>query len=185
MQAEVREEELVRAAQSGDRTAFGRLYETNVERVYRYLLSRTGNSADAEDITSDVFIRAMKALPSYKLTGVPLIAWLFSIARNESVNYLRRQARRGETPMQDTVTAADDPEEAALSQVAYREVLQAMEGLTDLQREVLTLRFAGELSIAETTEVMKRSEEAVKFLQHSALRAMRRILDRKKGGIDD
>lgn len=184
MQTELHEEELVYSAQSGNREAFARLYEANVERVYRYLLSRTGNSADAEDITSDVFIGAMKGLRSYKSTGVPLIAWLFRIARNESVNYMKKRARRSETPMQDNLTAADNPEGMALSQVAYGEVVEAMDDLTDLQREVLNLRFTAELSIAETAKAMDRSQEAVKFLQHSALRAMRRILDQQTGGID-
>lgn len=181
MQAELREEELVRAAQRGDREAFARLYEANAERVYRYVLSRTGESADAEDITSEVFIRAMKALPSYRPTRVPLIAWLFRIAHNESINYIKKRARRGETPIQDTLTASHDPAEAALSHVAYSEVLLAMSGLTDLQREVLSLRFAGELSIAETARAMSRSEQAVKFLQHSALRAMRKVLEHPGG----
>ena len=184
MQPQLREEELVSSAQRGDREAFARLYEANVERVYRYVLTRTGDSTDAEDVTSEVFIRAMNGLRSYKRSGVPLIAWLYRIARNESVNYMKKRARRGETPVQDQITAPDNPEESALSQVAYSEVVQAMDDLTDLQREVLSLRFAGELSIAEAAKAMDRSEEAVKFLQHSALRAMRRILDRQKGGGD-
>ncbi len=71
----------------------------------------------------------------------------------------------------------DDPEAEALRQVASKEVSLAMGDLTDLQRQVLGLRFAGELSISEAAKVMKRSEGAVKFLQHSALRALRRTLE--------
>ena len=170
------ETELVHTAQRGDRHAFGLLYEANVERVYRYVLSRAGDQADAEDITAEVFVRAMKALPSYRPPRVPFVAWLFRIAHNEAVNYFKRQARRSETLM-NSQGAADDPEQAALGRAAYGEVVGAMSSLTDLQRQVLSLRFAAELSITETAEAMMRSEGAVKALQHSALGALRRALE--------
>ena len=76
------EETLVISAQRGDRDAFGRLYEANVERIYRYLLARLAEPADAEDVTAEVFMQAMKSLPSYKSRGTPLLAWLFRIAHN-------------------------------------------------------------------------------------------------------
>ena len=176
MQSEYHEENLIRAAQKGDRDAFARLYEVHVERVYRYLLRRLGEPADAEDVTTEVFVRAMRALPSYRAKGRPLIAWLFRIAHNQAVNYLKKRVRRREVPLLETAVVSDDPEEAALRQVMLSEVSQAMQGLTDLQREVLTLRFGADLSITEAAKAMNRSVQAVKFLQHSALRALRRLL---------
>ncbi len=127
------ERELVRAAQQGDREAFARLYEANAERVYRYLLGRVDDPADAEDITAEVFIRAMRALPSYKPTRVPFVGWLFRIAHNEAANHMKKRARRGEMPLLDTFAASDDPESQALSQIAYSETAQAMGDLTDLK----------------------------------------------------
>ncbi len=171
------EEELVCEAQRGDREAFARLYEANVERVYHYLLGRMAEPADAEDVTAEVFLRVMEALPKYKAKGSPFIAWLFRIAHNQAINYMKKRTRRREEPLVDTFAAPDDPEAEALRQVASKEVSLAMGDLTDLQRQVLGLRFAGELSILETAKVMKRSEGAVKFLQHSALRALRRTLE--------
>ncbi len=173
------EEELLRAAQRGQQEAFGFLYETHVERVYRYLLVRLGQPADAEDVTAEVFIRAMKGLPSYKSKGTPFIAWLYRIAHNQAVNHLKKRSRRPETPLEDIVAASDNPAEEALQKASFSEAIQAAEGLTDLQRQVLSLRFAGELSISETAKVMKRTDGAVKFLQHSALRALRRILEQQ------
>ena len=173
------EEELVRAAQRGRRDAFAQLYETHVERVYRYLVARLGQPADAEDVTAEVFIRAMKALPSYKTKGTPLMAWLYRIAHNQAVNHLKKRSRRAETPLADILAASDDPEEEALRRVSFNEATRAMEGLTDLQRQVVSLRFAGELTLSETAKVMQRTDGAVKFLQHSALQALRRILDRQ------
>ncbi len=77
------------------------------------------------------------------------------------------------------MAASDDPEEEALRRVSFNEANRAMEGLTDLQRQVVSLRFAGELSLSETAKVMQRTDGAVKFLQHSALQALRRILERQ------
>ena len=83
------EPQLIRSAQLGDRQAFARLYEMNVDRVYHYLLGRMAEPADAEDVTAEVFIRAMKALPKYKDQGVPFVALLFRIAHNLWVNQLK------------------------------------------------------------------------------------------------
>ncbi len=169
------EEALILSAQRGDRDAFAQLYEANVERVYRYLRARLSEPADAEDVTAEVFIQAMKSLPSYKSRGTPLIAWLFRIAHNQAVNHMKKTARRKETPLMETVAAYDAPEEEVLEQVRFNEAVQAMDALTDLQRQVLHLRFAADLSIAEVAKVMRRKEGAVKFLQFSALRALRRV----------
>ena len=177
------EEELVRAAQRGQRDAFARIYETHVDRVYRYLLSRLGQPADAEDVTAEVFIRAMKALPSYKPRGTPLMAWLYRIAHNQAVNWGKTRSRRRENSLDDLAArSSDDPEREALERASFAEAEREMEQLTLLQRQVLSLRFAGELSIAETGKIMKRSQGAVKFLQYSALQALRRNLEQAGAG---
>ncbi|PKB78376.1 MAG: hypothetical protein BZY88_18585 [SAR202 cluster bacterium Io17-Chloro-G9] len=122
------EEELVRAAQRGQRDAFARLYEIHVERVYRYLLSRLGQPADAEDVTAEVFIRAMKSLRSYKTRGTPLIAWLYRIAHNQAVNYLKKGARRRENNLADVdYRSTDDPEREALERASLAEAQRAMD----------------------------------------------------------
>ena len=176
------EDELVRAAQTGNREAFAQLYEGNINRVYHYLLGRLGQPADAEDVAAEVFIRAMEALPSYQLRGLPFVAWLFRIAPNQAVNHVKKQSRRKELPLLvDGVNESDDPAEAVMAQASSDEVCRAMEGLTQLQRRVLKLRFIAQFSIAETAESMKRSEVGVKFLQHSALRALKRIMRPREG----
>ena len=166
---------LVLSAQRGDRDAFAQLYEANTERIYRYLLARLTEPADAEDITAEVFIQAMKSLPSYKPTGSPFIAWLFRIAHNLAVNYMKKNARRKEAPLTETAAGYDSPEDEVLDKVRMGEVIGAMGALTELQRQVLSLRFTTDLSIAEVAKVMNRKEGAVKFLQFSALRALRRV----------
>ena len=186
MQPECSEEQLIRAAQSGDRDAFALLYEANVEQVYQYLLRKTGQPADAEDVTAEVFIRAMRALPSFEIRGAPFIAWLLRIAHNVAINYMKQRSHRKETLLQDSAMAAyDDPADLALTRVAFDEVSVQMETLTNLQRQVLDLRFLRQLSVAEIADQMSRSEKAVKFLQHSALRALRRRLNGKENRTDE
>ncbi len=182
MQPEYREEDLIRAAQRGSGEAFGQLYEMHANRVYRYLLSRMGESADAEDVTAEVFIRAMRALPSYRIKGAPFVSWLLRIAHNQAVNYMKKQTRRREVPLVQAADVSDTTEEAALKRAMMSEVSQAMEGLTELQREVLTLRFGADLSLGETAKVMNRKVPAVKFLQYSALRALRRLMGEEEEG---
>ena len=176
------ENALILSVQRGDRDSFAQLYEANVERVYRYLLARLSEPADAEDVTAEVFIRAMKALPSYKPRGIPLIAWLFRIAHNLAVNHVKKRARRKETVLVDSAAADGGPEQRALDRVRFGDVTRAMGDLTNLQRQVIHLRFAGELSISETAKVMNRKEGAVKFLQFSALRALKRIMVPQEAG---
>ncbi|MFQ6026932.1 MAG: RNA polymerase sigma factor [Dehalococcoidia bacterium] len=174
------EEELIRAAQAGNREAFAQLYEAHVDQVFNYLRRRMGQPADAEDITAEVFISVMAALPSYQIKGAPFIAWLLRIAHNTAVNHMKKHARRRETELEETSSDANDPAELAINRVVSDEVAGAMNFLTDLQKEVITLRFMTQLTVAETAQQMDRSEGAVKFLQHSALQALRRILSRKE-----
>jgi RNA polymerase sigma-70 factor (ECF subfamily) len=186
LQTEYSEEQLIRAAQSGDREAFAHLYEANVDQVFQYLFRKIGQPADAEDVTAEVFIRAMRALPSFEMRGAPFIAWLLRIAHNIAINYMKQRSRRKELFLQDsTIASHDDPVDLALQRVAFDEVSIQMETLTSLQRQVLNLRFLSQLSIAETADQMSRSEKAVKFLQHSALRALRRRLNGKEDSRDD
>lgn len=167
---------MIRAAQQGDRDAFAWLYERYVQQIYRYALNRTGNTADAEDITSEVFVRAVRGLSSYKITGVPFVVWLIRIARNQVINKFKEQSRHKESRLEMEITFADDPEQTAMQQATAEQVFQAMSKLTEAQQEVLRLRFASGLSVAETAQAMEREEGAVKVLQHDALRSLRRVL---------
>ncbi len=185
LEAEYNEERVIRAAQAGDREAFASLYEAHVDRVYHYLLRRMGQPADAEDVTAEVFIRAMKALKSFELRGAPFVAWLLRIAHNTAVNHMKKQSRRQEVPLLDNLPDVNDPAELALNQVASEDVSRAMRGLTALQRQVITLRYMAQLSIAETAAKMERTEGAIKFLQHSAIRALQRTMGRQEASNVD
>ncbi len=168
---------LVLAAQQGDKEAFAWLYEQNVDKVYRYLRARLTEPADAEDVTAVVFVKAMQALSSYQSRGAPFAAWLLRIAHNEMVNFVRKRSRRRESTLEGVDVASEDPTEMVLAMVESAEVRRVMKKLTDLQQQVLALRFGSELSIQETASAMNRKDGAVKFLQHSAVQALRRALE--------
>ncbi|MFH1031700.1 MAG: sigma-70 family RNA polymerase sigma factor [Chloroflexota bacterium] len=172
------EESLVKRAQQRDEAAFTRLYEENFKKIYRYCALRIGNEMEAEDMAQQVFLRALESIGSYKWKGVPFSSWLFRIAHNQVVDYHRKRVKRVTIPLEDEIAgpSSDDPSELCEQKVDIEEVGLAVKRLTQAQREVISLRFAAELPIAEVAKIMGKSEGAIKALQHSAVVTLRKIL---------
>ena len=171
------EESLVRRAQQLDQVALTQLYEENFDRIYRYIVLKIGDRTEAEDMTQQVFLNALKSISSYRFKGTPFSSWLYRIAHNQVVDYLRKKSKRPMVPLDETISAGgDDPERAAVKKLEAEELAEATKKLTKLQQEVISLRFGGELSVAEVAKAMGKSEGAVKALQHSAIVALRRVL---------
>jgi len=171
------EESLVRRAQKRDQEAFAQLYEEHFDKIYRYLALRIGNEMEAEDMTQQVFLKALRSISSFRWKGVPFSAWLFRIAHNQAVDYLRKKTKRAAVPLDESLADSDDtPQSAAERKLDAERLLSATSQLTEAQREVISLRFTSELSIAEVSRVMGKSQGAVKALQHSAIVALRRRL---------
>ena len=171
------EQGLVHRAQQGDKEAFAQLYEGNFDKIYRYVVLKIGNKTEAEDVTQQVFLNALRSISSFKWKGTPFSTWLFRIAHNLVVDYLRKEKKRTTTPLDESLVSSDsDPHLAAEHRLDIEQLISATERLTVAQREVISLRFAGELSVAEVAKVMGKSEGAVKALQHSAVVALRRAL---------
>lgn len=169
--------ELVQRAQNRDSDAFGRLYESYFDRVYRYLYLRVGRVEEAEDLTEQVFLRALESIGSFRWTGAPFASWLFRIAHNLLVDHWRRQkGKEYLDPAREIESREPDPAYIAELRVRMEEVRGALVQLTEAQRQVIGLRFTAGLSLAETAKIMSRSEGAIKALQHSALAALRRQL---------
>lgn len=163
--------------------ALADLFETEYERIVRYFYARIGDGAAAEELASDVFVRALERIDTFEWRGIPIQAWLFRIAHNMTVDYLRKHSGKRASPIEaaDHVASGDDPEASVLLAIERQELLAAMEGLTEAQREVITLRFFASLSCEETAQVMKRSNGAVRELQSSGLKGLRRIMAAKQG----
>lgn len=162
-----------------DKDAFGLLYESYVERIYKYVYYRTGNVADAEDLTARIFERALNHIGSYQDRGLPFSAWLYRIAHNLVANYHRDRNRRTLVPLDDVSqwTMSDHGPEFAAQLLEDKEALRAAIGRLPADRqELLMLKYTERLSNAEIGEIMGRSEGAVKSLYHRTLLALREDL---------
>ncbi len=171
------EQSLVLQAQKCNQEAFAKLYEQNFDKIYRYLSLKVGSKVEAEDMTQQVFIKALQSISTYKWKDVPFSAWLFRIAHNQVIDYYRKQSRQATTPLYEFMAVSDcDPEKSIEDKADVERLLEASKKLTSAQQEVITLRFAGELPIAEVARIMGKTQGAVKALQHSAILALRKIM---------
>ena len=170
---------LVTLAQQGDAEAFGQVYDRYVGQIYRYLYYRVGSHALAEDLTSETFLRALRRLDSFTYTGKDIGAWFTTIARTLVTDHVKSSRFRLEVSTADMLDAdrGDDGIEAkVLERLQNAALLDAVRGLRADQQECILLRFLQGLSVAETAEVMGRSNGAVKQLQLRAVRALANLL---------
>jgi len=173
---ELNEEQVLGRASTGDRDAFGVLYERYVERIYNYVYYRTGNLHDAEDLTARVFQRAMNHIHTYTDRGVPFSAWLYRIAHNLVANWHRDRGRRQEIPINDLPvlpSRGDHPERNLVRSQEEEALLRLIRRLPAERQNLLILKFVENMSNAEIGRTMGRSEGAVKSLYHRTLLALR------------
>lgn len=173
------ERALVDRAKAGDAEAQGALFDQYWPKIVRYAYAHCGNVQDAEDVAAEVFLRMVEAITRFQWReNVPFTAWLFRIARNQVANHYRQRPDALPLPESDTRDPADphDPQEMVEHQFAMDEVYQAAQALPLLQQEVIRLRFAADLSLADTAKILEKKENNVKQLQHKAIGRMKQIL---------
>jgi RNA polymerase sigma-70 factor (ECF subfamily) len=171
------EQSLVLQAQKCNQEAFAKLYEQNFDKIYRYISLKVGSNTEAEDMTQQVFIKALQSISSYKWKDVPFSAWLFRIAHNQVIDYYRKQSRQATTPLYEYMVVSDyNPEKTTEDKSEIERLLLASKKLTAAQQEVIALRFAGDLPIAEVAHIMGKTQGAIKALQHSAIIALRKLM---------
>lgn len=166
---------LVAAAKAGDAAAFGELYERHRDEIYRFCLARTGSVPDAEDLTSDVFVKALRSLGRYEQRGTPFVAFLYRIARNAAIDRARSRRRTPaaeELPPQ--MASGHDVERAAISGTDRATLVAALARLKDSDREVIVLRLIEGYSGLEVSQMIGKSEGAVRILQHRAMERLRK-----------
>ncbi len=175
-QAEV--QALVARAQAGDQDAFATLYNTYSKKIHSYLRYHLNNRAEvAEDLAADVFLKAMEKINSYQFNGVPFSAWLYRIAHNHLIDFLRAQPKKQGVSLEECMGVDDPSAEKSLDHTLNTQQLAgAFEGLTGDQRQVIVYRFLQDRSIADTARLMRKNEDAIKQLQVRALRNMRKVL---------
>src|SRR5436190_16321479 len=167
----------VRASQ-GDPAAFGQLYDRHVSAVYRYVYYRVRDDAEAEDLTSDVFMKALRAIPRYEPRQA-FLAWLYRIARNAVIDRSRRT--RIQISFEDAlahpgVDQVVEPDAALLALSDKVAVRGALAKLTPLQQEVIVLRFVEGYSTHEIADLVGKREGTVRGIQFRALEALRALI---------
>lgn len=153
------------------------LYQEYYDKIARYAYARIGDRSEAEDIAGEVFLKALESLKSYKERGVPMQAWLFSIAHNLVVDHLRKMAKRKTVPIDAAQVGANvNLVTVAEKNIELERVNRAMEQLTQQQREVLRLRFFGGLTSKEAGSILDKSDGAVREMQRAAIEMLRELL---------
>jgi len=170
---------LVELARTGDKEAFGLLYDHYHASVHRFLFYRTRSATLAEDLTAETFFRALRAMNNFRWQGKDFGAWLMTIARNLCTDHFKSSRARLEMTTED-MSAHDDttegPETAVLATLTNEVLLAALKDLPDEQRDCLIMRFLQGLSIAETAAILGRSDGAVKQLQLRGVRNLAKLM---------
>ena len=170
---------LVELARGGDSEAFGMLYDHYQGSVYRFLYYRTRSTTLAEDLTSETFLRALRSMSGFRWQGKDFGAWLMTIARNLCTDHFKAGRTRLELTTDDMGAhddATEGPENAVLASLTNEVLLDGLRSLSEEQRDCLIMRFLQGLSIAETAEVLGRSEGAVKQLQLRGVRNLAKLI---------
>jgi RNA polymerase sigma-70 factor (ECF subfamily) len=168
--------QLVGLAQDGDREALEALYLLHFDRIYSYLHLSVGNRHDAEDLTTQTFLKMLEAIRRFRWQSAPFSAWLFRIAHNLAMDHFRATKRwqpEEEVPEPEG-QAESSAEEAALKAIGRRSMLDLIECLSHEQQQVLTLKFLFNFSNGEAATILDKSEGAVKSLQHRALASLQK-----------
>jgi RNA polymerase sigma-70 factor, ECF subfamily len=168
------EQKLIRLAQAGDQETFAHLYDAYVERIYRYVYFRVADQEQAEDITSQVFLKAWEKLYTYQAGESPFMAWLYRIAHNAVIDHYRTKkvsiSLEEVNPVE--VSYADAVDERLDLQVKSQKLREALQELTEEQQQVLILKFVGGLSTSEIAQQLGKRQGAVRALQMRALQGL-------------
>lgn len=173
------EQELVKRAKGGEAEAFGLLYDYYLPKIYRFVLIKVSHREEAEDLTHQTFLKAWQNIDQYDFRGHSFGSWLYRIARNAVIDRHRKN-----TPVfsLDDLTfdipARDrSPEELTEARIESEVILEAIRELKEIEQEVLLMRFVEELNTKEVAQIVKKTEGAVKLIQHRALKNLAKILE--------
>jgi RNA polymerase sigma-70 factor (ECF subfamily) len=172
---------LVDQAQQGDRDALEELYLIHFDRIYSYLHVSVGNRHDAEDLTTQTFLKMLESIGKFRWQSAPFSAWLFRIAHNLAMDHFRA-ARRWQPeeevpePEPDESTSA---EAGALESIGRKTMLELIEELSPEQQQVLTLKFVFNFANADAATILGKTEGAIKSLQHRALVSLQKQLEKR------
>ena len=177
------EKRLILAAKQRDERALSELYRLHVNAIYHYIYARVSDVETAEDITNDVFVRAIETLDRYDQRKAPFLGWLYHIAHGKVVDHYRRgKHRSGHLNIEDLdLPSTENPEQAASDRLYQEYVLDHLHQLSANHQQVLDLRFIQGHSVRATAKLIGKSEDAVRSLQLRALKALAELLNIDRG----
>jgi RNA polymerase sigma-70 factor (ECF subfamily) len=171
---------LIHKAKAGDSEAFAQLYDAYIERVYHYIYYRVTDEMTAEDIASQVFLKAWENLDRYQIGKSPFIAWLYTIARNQVIDHYR--TFKDTVQLDEALQIADKerpPDEEVQAAFDIEVIRDALELLTDDQQQVIILKFVSGLTTEEIARQLDKREGAVRALQMRGLQTLAKYLEEK------
>src|SRR5437588_11415970 len=174
--------ELVARGQQGDRDALEELYLIHFDRIYSYLHMSVGNRHDAEDLTTQTFLKMLESIKKFRWQSAPFSAWLFRIAHNLAMDHFRATKRwqpeeNVPEPEPDETTSA---EAGALESIGRKSMLELIDELSPEQQQALTLKFVFNFGNAEAATILGKSEGAIKSLQHRALASLQKHIEKRE-----
>ena len=171
---------LVERAQEGERDALEELYLLHFDRIYSYLHMSVGNRHDAEDLTTQTFLKMLEAIGRFRWQSAPFSAWLFRIAHNLAMDHFRasRRSQPEEEVPEPPGSEEASAEEEAMQSIGRQSMLELIEKLSAEQQQVLTLKFVFNFPNAEVATILGKTEGAIKSLQHRALVSLQKQLTR-------
>jgi RNA polymerase sigma-70 factor (ECF subfamily) len=172
--------DLVARGQKGDREALEELYLIHFDRIYSYLHVSVGNRHDAEDLTTQTFLKMLEKIGSFRWQSAPFSAWLFRIAHNLAMDHFRARRRwqpEEEVPEPPRSDAEPSAELEAMRTIGRESMLKLIEDLSPEQQQVLTLKFVFNLPNAEVAAILGKTQGAVKSLQHRALVSLQKQVE--------
>ena len=163
-----------------DEAAFEELYEYFFPRVYNFIFARLKNSADTDDVTSITFMKMNENLDRYDPTKAAFSTWLFRIASNAIIDSTRRSSNTQETEWEEFFDPAapesQEPERQMIRKETNRELLAALDKLSERERRIIELRYWGEQDTRTVAEILSMSESNVRVTLHRALGKLKNIL---------
>jgi len=172
---------LVERAQQGDRDALEELYLIHFDRIYGYLHMSVGNRHDAEDLTTQTFLKMLESIGKFRWRSAPFSAWLFRIAHNLAMDHFR--ARRRWQPEEEVPEppGSEEPsaEMLAMRSIGRQSMMEMIDTLSPEQQQVLTLKFVFNFANGDVATILGKTEGAIKSLQHRALASLQKEVTEK------
>lgn len=171
---------LMQLAKEGDKEAYGRIYELYFVPIFRYIYFRVKDKDVANDLTQTVFLKVFSALPNFKEQDKSPLAYFYTVSRNAVIDYWRAKNNARLENSEEILLNIPDKSENQLEIMENKEigeaVRRAIHGLTEIQQDVIILKFINDMPNKDIAELLGKSEEAVRQLQSRAIKALRQIM---------